>query len=212
MNIYSKGALIAAFFGLSAVSAQGASIINGSFEDPDIASSVVVYSAGSTGITGWTVGSGSVDVVSTLWIAHDGDQAIDLDGSAVGSIFQEITGLVVGVDYVIDFFMSGNAAGGPTLKTMDVSVGATVSSYSFDTATGSAAAGDWAPNALGFTATSTSETLTFSSTTGGSFFGPAIDSVSISRLVAPVPLPLSLPLLLAGIGSLGILSRRKHAA
>ena len=42
----------------------GSVVVNGSFEAPPQTSGYQVYGAGSTGIQGWTVGSGSVRLIS----------------------------------------------------------------------------------------------------------------------------------------------------
>ena len=45
-----------------------------------------------TGITGWTVTSGSVDIIFPPgWAASDGNRSIDLDGLSAGTIAQTLT-------------------------------------------------------------------------------------------------------------------------
>ena len=199
-----KGVILGGALAMGMASAASAvTIVNGSFEDTEVSDPFDTYGTGSTGISGWTVGSGSVDVVSTLWTAQDGSQAVDLDGSSVGSIFQVVTGLVVGQAYKIGFYMSGNPDGAPTIKTMDVSIGGALDSYSFDDSTGGAELGIWEFNSLSFVAGANSETLTFASTTAGSFYGPALDDVTISA----VPLPAGSLLLLGGLLGFGALRR-----
>jgi hypothetical protein len=69
-------------------------ITNGSFESPSIwqSNSVVEYDAGSTAMPGWTVGGNSVDLVGeSYWQAEDGDQSVDLSGSAPGSVSQTVS-------------------------------------------------------------------------------------------------------------------------
>ena len=205
-----KSLIISVVLGLSAAQmASAATIVNGSFEDPDVTDPFATFTAGSTAITGWTVGFGSVDVVDTLWIAQDGNQAVDLDGSAVGSIFQTITDLIVGTSYTISFYMSGNPDGPPPVKTMDVSVGANTAGYSFDMANGNAETGVWELNTFTFTAAATSEVLTFASTTGGNFYGAALDNVSIAPSVSPVPRPAGGLMLIGGLAGLAALRRKR---
>lgn len=209
MNFY-KSAAIATCSVLFSGAAHSASIVNGSFEDPITNSNFTTFTAGSTGITGWTVGSGSIDLVDNLWIAQQGDNAIDLDGSSVGSIYQDIVGLIIGTAYGVTFHMSGNESGNPTIKTMDVSAGGTTTGYSFDDSSGGAAAGVWEQNLFTFTAGSTTERLTFQSTTGGTAFGPAIDNISIAA-VSAVPLPAGGALLLSGLIGFGALRRKRSS-
>ena len=68
----------------------------------------------------------------------------------------------------------------------------------------------WEYKQFFFTATGTTETLTFtalSSATTGCCWGPGLDNISI----AAVPLPASAPLILAGLGALAALRRRRRA-
>ncbi|MFL4471479.1 choice-of-anchor C family protein [Tateyamaria armeniaca] len=206
-----KSLIVSAVLGLGAAQmASAATIVNGSFEDPDVTGAFATFVSGSTAITGWTVGSGSVDVVDTLWIAQEGSQAVDLDGSAVGSIFQTITDLIVGTSYTISFYMSGNPDGPPPVKSMDVSVGANTAGYTFDMSGGNAETGVWELNTFTFTAAATSEVLTFASTTGGSAYGAAVDDVSIAPSIAPVPLPAGGLMLVGGLVGLAALRRRRQ--
>src|SRR5262245_1025865 len=66
-------------------------ISNGGFEQPTPLPHVWgdEYAAGSNGIPGWTVVSGSVNIQSASWFdPYQGAQSLDLDGSHPGSIQQ----------------------------------------------------------------------------------------------------------------------------
>src|SRR5438445_12750864 len=66
-------------------------LVNGSFElGANPGDSVLVYSGDSTTIPGWTVTSGSVDLVGTHWPAADGSRSIYLSGDDAGTLSQTI--------------------------------------------------------------------------------------------------------------------------
>lgn len=189
--------------------AQAASIANGGFESPGTFSGSFLL---STSLDGWTVASGSVDLINTLWDSSEGDYNIDLNGSAVGTIYQDVTGLVTGQSYTILFDLAGNYAGGPTVKTLDVSVGGATRSFSFDTTGRSARDMGWVTESLMFTASSATERLTFASTTADCCWGPALDNIRIDNSAAVVPLPAAAPLLVGGLAALAFAGRRRDRA
>ena len=62
---------------------------NGSFENgPIINNGFITLYAGSTEIPGWTVDSGSIDLIGDYWTASDGSRSIDLNGDGLGAISQ----------------------------------------------------------------------------------------------------------------------------
>lgn len=162
---------------------------NGSFETgPAVPASpgFVVLGAGDTSVTGWEVGSGTVDYINGYWVASDGVASFDLTGSsgAAGSVFQTLT-TVVGATYTVTFDLSGNPAGPPALKLGTVqATGAPSQPLSYDVAVNSNTLGNmkWEPQLYSFMATSSSTILTFTSTTSG-YFGPALDNVVVTETV-----------------------------
>lgn len=200
--------LAATLFAATVGAAQSATVTNGSFETNGFASgSFTTLDAPDTSMTGWTVSSGSVDLINTYWAAQDGNYSVDMNGNAAATIIGSITGLVIGSAYELSFWLSANVDGAPVVKSIDAIVGGTSGSYLFDS-TGLTNAGlGWKKFTLLFTAASTTEILTFSSTTGGDFFGPALDNITVSA----VPLPAGAPLLLAALAGLGLLRRRRKA-
>ena len=96
--------------------------------------------------------------------------------------------------------MAGNPDGGPTIKTLNVAVGAVNQDYYFNTAGATRGNMGWVEESFFFTAGGPATTLTFTSgdSTG---YGPALDNVSV------IPLPPSV--LLLGSGLLGLVGLRR---
>lgn len=175
---------------LAAIALSGTSLAftgptNGSFETGtyvDGGGGFETLNAGDTSIDGWTVDAGSVDWIGTYWTAQDGAMSLDLSGNDAGTISQ-VLATTIGNTYTVSFFLAGNPAGPPTVKTLDVTAtGAASSSYSFDVTGHTLADMGWTPETYTFLATSTSTTLSFVSTTTG-FWGPALDNVTITETV-----------------------------
>jgi choice-of-anchor C domain-containing protein len=179
------------FGGLAVLALAGATLAftgptNGSFETGtyvDGGGGFEPLNAGATTIDGWTVDSGSVDWIGTYWPAADGVMSIDMSGLDAGAISQTFP-TTIGNTYTVSFFLAGNPAGLPTVKTLDVSAtGGTVSSFSFDTAASTLTNMNWTAESYTFFATTSSTTLSFVSTTAGPF-GPAIDNVVVTEIAA----------------------------
>lgn len=192
-RIIALGALAAGAATLMAgVAFAAAGATNGSFEQGTYSASNFQFAqlnAGSSAISGWTINSGSVDIIKAYWPPSDGAHSIDLDGTTPGSISQNLT-TVVGATYTVTFDLAGNPAGGPfgypAVKTVQVSAtGATPQSFSFDTTGKTLQNMGWAPEVYSFLATSTTTTLTFASLSGliqgFAAFGPALDNVVVSE-------------------------------
>jgi choice-of-anchor C domain-containing protein len=175
---------------LAAIALAGATLAftgptNGSFETGtyvDGGSGFEQLNAGDTSITGWSVDAGSVDWIGTYWPAQDGSMSIDMSGVEAGTISQTLA-TTIGNTYTVSFFLSGNPAGLPTVKTLDVSAtGGATASYTYDVTGNDLTNMNWTPETYTFLATSASTTLSFVSTTAGAF-GPAIDNIVITETV-----------------------------
>ena len=113
--------LLAILASLLHPSTFGSLVISGDFEAPYVQHDWVNFAAGQT-LGGWTVGHGSVDLVTNAgfreyWPAASGRQSVDLNGWEPGSIWQEIP-TVPGASYTLRFALSGNPVGDPIRVTM----------------------------------------------------------------------------------------------
>ena len=96
---------------------------NGSFEEGtvDPGSFITLSAFDNTSITGWTVSSGSIDLIGSHWVASDGDRSIDLNGNEPGAISQTFD-TEPGAVYNVLFDMAGNpddpAPNDPDIKVL----------------------------------------------------------------------------------------------
>ena len=108
--------------------------------------------------------------------------SIDMSGLEPATLSQTFA-TTIGNTYTVSFYLSGNPAGPPDVKTLDVSAtGGTVSSYSFDASANTLSNMNWTQETYSFLATGTSTTLSFVSTTPGPY-GPALDNVVVTETV-----------------------------
>ena len=97
--------LLGAFF--PAGEARGSLVVNGGFELPAVGGT---YSTLTSGLTGWTIESGSVDLIHTYWTPFEPTQSLDLDGTSPGTISQSFATLP-GHSYELFFAFSNNPDG-----------------------------------------------------------------------------------------------------
>ena len=188
---------------LALLSSLGASaapdlIQNGSFETPpvsNVAGGYDTYFAGQS-FDGWTVGGNSIDVVGdnlsawASWIPASGHQSVDLNGSAPGSIFQDIH-TIPGQAYDLSFALAANAINAlPVVQMSFYWQDQIVDTVSFQTVYNRSAPG-WTYYDYLITAPTDLARLKFESAAGGTA-GPAIDDVSLrvrdeERIPEPVP-------------------------
>lgn len=188
-------------------------LINGSFEEPYLTQAEYPhgwrnYTVGQS-FPGWTVGKGSVDVVSygwelppTLgveaWEPAEGYQSLDLNGFVPGSIYQDIT-TQGGNRYRLRFALSGNPVGGGNVvfHMQFFWQGNFVDALSFNA--GVITGGDdmhWTyyEYTLVTSAYSDLTRLSFESTSNTGSRGPALDDVSLFKMPdSPGPEPVPVP-------------------
>lgn len=156
-------------------------VFNGDFESTDIGNAwYQTVNAGDSGVTGWTVGGASVDIVSILgggpgW-AHTNNQAIDLAGTPGPGSLSQYLPTTSGAFYDLTFFASSNPPpttlnvywDGNLIDSFDPSNFGTWTKYTF-------------PH---LQATSGSTLLTFATPTGSNM-GPLLDTVSVTAVPEP---------------------------
>jgi choice-of-anchor C domain-containing protein len=168
---------------------MAADVDNGGFEDGTYTGNPATFQpllAGATNVASWTIGGNGIDWIWGLWEPQAGTKSVDLSRAAAGSVSQSVD-TVPGRTYLVLFWLAGNPDGGPTVKTLDVTAGSTAKSYSFDTTGHGRTDMGWVRKSLAFKATAPSTTLTFGSTVN-TFFGPALDSVSVTKMSPRAPL------------------------
>jgi choice-of-anchor C domain-containing protein len=182
-----KVAVVLAILTLAALLPSSAQIQNGSFETPSAGSTYTVFFAGNT-LPGWTVESGTVEVVGTYWQAAAGSQSLDLNGiwEDIGTIYQDVA-TVPGESYRIRFALAGNPEGGPTNKTLNVFwQGELLSELVFDITGHSVTNMGWQYQEYTVVATGTVARLRFQSTCS-SFLGPTLDDISVTSVHGITP-------------------------
>ena len=138
-------------------------------------------------------------------------------GGAGGAVFQTVGGLTAGKTYAVTFYQAGaqqHGFSGATTEYWQVSLGAQTKDSPVLSNVSEGFTG-WSSDTLDFTATGTSEVLSFlAEGTGGSGEPPfaLLDGVSLTQVTA-IPEPATWAMMLVGFGVLGtaIRSRRKQA-
>jgi len=199
-----KKSLLAISLAVSALSAQAAAFTNGSFEGEwEIGTtSPVTLGDSATDINGWTTING------TSWVsgvAQDGDMYVNL--SANNNAIYQTFDTVAGTTYTLTYYTTGNGSSVNTVYA-DLYDG---SGFDFSTllieasGTGTGVSGlDWFAVTTTFTAVSNTTSLYFTANNNSGFAG--VDNVS---LTTAVPEPESYAMLLAGLGAVGFVSRRR---
>ena len=209
-----KVILSVAILALSVGTVQAAPFTNGGFEtatggyNPS-SGAYTTLGSGNTDLSGWSV-SGTVDLVNTNYLAPDfiasnGNNSVDLNGSSTGGVSQTFD-TAAGQKYTVKFDLNINPYFGATSGTKDmlVTVGGYSNVFGYPNASHLIGqGGPWQSHSFTFTAgAGSSSTLNFQSLfTAGCCWGPELDNVSVS--VAGVPEPATWSLMLLGVAGLG---------
>ena len=161
-------------------------IDNGSFERGNAnVGSYLTVKAGSDDIDSWTVTTGSVDIVGSLWAATDGVRSIDLDGVSFGGLSQAFK-TTKDKTYVVTFDLAGNRYGAPMVKRLKVTAAGQSADFSYDLLHRPATKTGWATHSFQFVAKGDLTTLEFDSLdTESGYFGPVIDNVIVRGTCTP---------------------------
>jgi hypothetical protein len=181
-----------------------------------------VYSSGSADTTGsngvsgnvklWGPGDGSNNGLPAT--SPDGGNYIAADGAyQTAPISQTLTGLTVNAQYAVSFYYAGaqqSGFDGQTTEKWNVSLGGQTLSTNTLTDPSHGFTG-WQYTTLTFTATSSSEVLSFlaAGTPNGEPPFSLLDGVSMTQ-VTTVPEPASAAMLLTGLLAIGVIVRRRQ--
>lgn len=201
----------AALFAPNAALAQP--LMNGDFENTSLVGNPAYYTlaAGSTAITGWTVGRQGIDYIKNYWQDASGNFSLDLSGTGSGSISQAFDTLA-GHTYQVTFAMAGNPDDmtGPELVKQLRAVAANfndVFQFHHDPSSNSKTDMGWIEQSFSFTALANQTTLSFASMEN-SAYGPAIDNVRVAD-ITHLPEPGTFALIGLGLAGLGLKRRKK---
>jgi PEP-CTERM motif len=151
--------------------------------------------------SGWTASDGTVDLVGaggTDLIPGNG-RYVDLDGSTTNSgLFSNFVNLVGGTTYTLSFDLAGSHRG--STEIVSVTFGSTTALYSVDSAD------TFSTFALNFIPVSNGLYGLAYLNVGGDNVGALLDNVSVSA----IPEPETYAMLLAGMGLVGFISRRRR--
>jgi len=191
-------ALVAAMLSMGYAQASTELVTNGGFES--YIGSFTGYQrvgAGDPSITGWTVSDASVDLINNGQYGAITGTSIDMLGTPGPGALSQSLNTVAGKNYTLTFDLSRNPGDSSALY---VSLGGAAAHSYTGTSTVT-------PYTLNFTATSAATVLKFESAASG-YSGAVIDNVSV---MAAVPEPETYGMLLAGLGLIGFMARRRKA-
>lgn len=182
---------------------------------PEVAGAVgTVSTLNFTGLTNWTITDGAVDLFTNggFGLPCGSAGCLDLDGSVTNAVAMQTNvafSFVTGNTYDLALDLSGRNSSGAESLDFGILGGPSVN---YSVAAGAPAAGI---QTLSFTALSDFSGAIFLDHAGGDNFGLLLDRVTLTETtpngIAPVPLPASSLLMVAGFGALALQRRRRRA-
>ena len=153
---------------------------------------------------GWTVASGTVDVIGLGlfdFLPGNGNY-VDLDGSSgLSGTFDNQIPLAALTNYTLSFDLAGSQRGDS--NTVNVIFGTTSQSYTL------ASSDPFSTYMLSFTTNGAANYQIFFNNNGGDNIGALLDNVNVSTGVSEVPVPAALPLMASALGVFGLSRKRK---
>ena len=201
-------------FGLVGVTPSKAdSIVNGSFENPNVGGGWSLFSNGS--VPGWstTDSAGLIEIDNSSVFgggssAYSGTQSLEVNANNPETVYQQVNGLTIGETYLLSWAY-GNRPGSGN-QAMYVYFGDAIDTgwVATDKANGVTSSLAWNYYSFLITADATTEYLSFEGLTGQGglpSYGNEVDAVSLVT-----PEPSTWLLLLSGLGLLGFAVLRQQ--
>ncbi len=132
-----------------------------------------------SGLPGWDIREGSIEVIGTFWQAAEGNQSLDMNGNEPGRIVQ-LLDTEAGSNYHVSFNLSKNEYSGiaALTATVEASAGSSIQRFDFSD-TVSLSDMKWAQHMFTFTANHGVTPLQFESLAPAGASGPALDNVVV---------------------------------
>lgn len=203
MKILVKVAVVAGLLAAGGANAAADLIVNGSFENLGFGQSVADHQAENfSKIEGWFSPTHGIEVQNNIYfMGADGHNMVELDTNQNSSMSQLVTGTQENQSYVLSFVLQdrpGVDAGSQGMQVMWD--GEVIATYG-------AGYGAWTTQTLTVTGSMFgADLLTFRATGNSDALGTLLDKVS---LVSAVPEPETYGMLLAGLGMIGFMARRR---